>query len=132
MPEEAICSRAIFQKKRAPLPSKKLRKCPELPCLEGRSVKRSKREEAGGKAAGSSGSSRSGAWVPRSLKSAKTMPIVYALISRGKTVLAEYTSTSGNFPTVTRVLLSKIPTENSKMSYVYDKWVARTADCPLC
>jgi hypothetical protein len=51
------------------------------------------------------------------------MPIVYALISRGKTVLAEYTSTSGNFPTVTRVLLSKIPTENSKMSYVYDKFV---------
>lgn len=51
------------------------------------------------------------------------MPVVYALIARGKTVLAEYTATSGNFPTVTRVLLSKIPTENSKMSYVYDKHV---------
>ena len=46
---------------------------------------------------------------------------VYALIARGKTVLAEYTATSGNFPTVTRVLLSKITSQDSKMSYVYDK-----------
>ena len=51
------------------------------------------------------------------------MPIVYALIARGKTVLAEYTSTSGNFPTVTRVLLSKISPQDNKMSYVYDKHV---------
>ncbi|OQR91263.1 vesicle-associated membrane protein [Achlya hypogyna] len=51
------------------------------------------------------------------------MPIVYALIARGKTVLAEYTASSGNFPTVTRVLLAKIPAEDSKMSYVYDKHV---------
>ncbi|RHY26589.1 hypothetical protein DYB32_007474, partial [Aphanomyces invadans] len=47
---------------------------------------------------------------------------VYALVSRGKTVLAEYTASSGNFPTVTRVLLAKIPTEDSKMSYVYDQY----------
>lgn len=47
--------------------------------------------------------------------------IVYALVSRGKTVLAEYTATSGNFPNVTRVLLSKIPAQDGKMSYVYDK-----------
>jgi vesicle-associated membrane protein 7 len=51
------------------------------------------------------------------------MPVVYALIARGKTVLAEYTATSGNFPTVTRVLLSKITSQDSKMSYVYDKHV---------
>ncbi|KDO19185.1 hypothetical protein SPRG_14796 [Saprolegnia parasitica CBS 223.65] len=51
------------------------------------------------------------------------MPIVYALIARGKTVLAEYTASSGNFPTVTRVLLAKIPLDDSKMSYVYDKHV---------
>ncbi|ETV95735.1 hypothetical protein H310_10808 [Aphanomyces invadans] len=51
------------------------------------------------------------------------MPIVYALVSRGKTVLAEYTASSGNFPTVTRVLLAKIPTEDSKMSYVYDQHI---------
>jgi vesicle-associated membrane protein 7 len=51
------------------------------------------------------------------------MTILYALISRGKTVLAEYTSTTGNFPTVTRVLLGKIPEMDGKMSYVYDQYV---------
>lgn len=53
---------------------------------------------------------------------------VYALVSREKTVLAEYTASSGNFPTVTRVLLSKIPSHDGRMSYVYDKYVhlART------
>mmetsp|Transcript_32402 Transcript_32402/g.74958 ORF Transcript_32402/g.74958 Transcript_32402/m.74958 type:complete len:224 (+) Transcript_32402:102-773(+) len=51
------------------------------------------------------------------------MTIVYALCARGKTVLAEFTATSGNFPTVTRVLLSKIPPQDGKMSYVYDKYV---------
>ncbi len=51
------------------------------------------------------------------------MPILYALIARKKAVLAEYTSSSGNFPTVTRVLLAKIPENDSKMSYVYDKYV---------
>jgi hypothetical protein len=51
------------------------------------------------------------------------MTIVYALVARKKVVLAEYTSSSGNFPTVTRVLLSKIPEEDGKMSYVYDKHI---------
>lgn len=51
------------------------------------------------------------------------MPIVYSLIARKKTVLAEYTSSTGNFPTVTRVLLAKIPETDSRMSYVYDKHV---------
>lgn len=47
-----------------------------------------------------------------------TMTIVYALIARGKAVLAEFTATAGNFPTVTRVLLNKIPPEDTRMSYV--------------
>uniref|UniRef100_K3WXG3 V-SNARE coiled-coil homology domain-containing protein n=1 Tax=Globisporangium ultimum (strain ATCC 200006 / CBS 805.95 / DAOM BR144) TaxID=431595 RepID=K3WXG3_GLOUD len=51
------------------------------------------------------------------------MPIVYALVSREKTVLAEYTASSGNFPTVTRVLLAKIPSNDGRMSYVYDKHI---------
>lgn len=38
-------------------------------------------------------------------------------------MLAEYTSTHGNFPTVTRVLLSKIPDQDGRMSYVYDNHV---------
>eukprot|EP01041_Mallomonas_annulata_P011053 gene11053-23109_t len=50
------------------------------------------------------------------------MTILYALIARGKTVLAEYTFTSGNFPTITRVILGRIPEENGKMSYVYDQF----------
>jgi len=49
------------------------------------------------------------------------MTILYALVSRGKTVLAEHTSVSGNFPTITRVLLAKIGDTDGKMSYVYDQ-----------
>jgi len=37
------------------------------------------------------------------------------------TILAEYTSTSGNFPTVTRMLLDKIDVaEDSRRTYIYD------------
>eukprot|EP00299_Pterocystis_sp_00344_P002438 c1274_g1_i1.p1 GENE.c1274_g1_i1~~c1274_g1_i1.p1 ORF type:complete len:218 (-),score=36.30 c1274_g1_i1:59-712(-) len=46
--------------------------------------------------------------------------IVYALVSRGPTVLAEFTSASGNFTTVTRRILEKLPQQNGKMSYTYD------------
>jgi len=47
------------------------------------------------------------------------MAILYALVSREKTVLAEHTATSasGNFATVTRVLLAKIPKNDGKMTY---------------
>jgi vesicle-associated membrane protein 7 len=51
------------------------------------------------------------------------MPIFYALVSRKTTVLAEFTGRTGNFPTVTRTLLTKITDGDSKMSYVYDKCV---------
>jgi len=51
------------------------------------------------------------------------MPILYALISRDTNVLAEYTCTGGNFPTVTRVLLGKISIQDDRMSYSYDKHV---------
>lgn len=53
------------------------------------------------------------------------MTILYGLVSRQKTVLAEHTATSatGNFPTVTRVLLAKIPSTDGKMTYVYDQYV---------
>jgi hypothetical protein len=51
------------------------------------------------------------------------MTILYSLVARGKTVLAEYTFTSGNFPTITRVLLGKIDDKDAKMSYVYDQHV---------
>lgn len=51
------------------------------------------------------------------------MTLFYALVARGKTVLAEYISTSGNFPTITRLLLGKITPEDQKMSYVCDQHV---------
>ncbi|KAG7337279.1 synaptobrevin [Nitzschia inconspicua] len=66
------------------------------------------------------------------------MAILYALVSREKTVLAEHTETSatGNFPTVTRVLLEKIPVQDGKMTYVYDDYVfhyiVENGVCYLC
>lgn len=52
------------------------------------------------------------------------MPIFYGLVARGTVVLSEHTARSGNFPTVTRVLLGKIsPAADSKMSYIYDDYV---------
>lgn len=47
--------------------------------------------------------------------------ILYALIARNKDVLAEYTPQSGNFTTVTLMLLNKFPGEDGKMSYLYDR-----------
>jgi len=51
------------------------------------------------------------------------MAIIYALVARGTCVLAEFTSTSGNFTTVTRRILEKIPPQDAKMSYVYDRHI---------
>ncbi|GAX10844.1 vesicle-associated membrane protein 7 [Fistulifera solaris] len=65
------------------------------------------------------------------------MTIVYALVSvGGKNVLAEYTATSGNFPTVTRVLLAKIPAHDGQMTYQYDNYnfhyIVEGGVCFLC
>jgi len=50
------------------------------------------------------------------------MAILYALVARQKTVLSEYTSLSGNFITITRQILGKIPANApSKMTYTYDQ-----------
>jgi len=51
----------------------------------------------------------------------RDMPIIYSLVARGSNVLAEFTSTTGNFTTITRRILTKIPPQNNQMSYVYDK-----------
>lgn len=52
------------------------------------------------------------------------MPIIYSLVSRGINVLSEFTQSghSGNFSTITRVLLKKIPEEDGKLSYLYDQY----------
>jgi hypothetical protein len=50
------------------------------------------------------------------------MPIIYSIVARGNVVLAEHSTAKGNFDTVTRRILEKIPTtHDSKMSYVYDR-----------
>ena len=50
--------------------------------------------------------------------------LLYTLVSRENVVLAEYTSTTGNFPSVTRMVLTKISTqEDHKMSLAYDTQV---------
>lgn len=42
------------------------------------------------------------------------MSVVYALIARQQSVLCEYTDKSGNFPTVTRVVLKHIAQQSSE------------------
>ena len=50
--------------------------------------------------------------------------IIYALVARGRNVLAEQTENSGNFTTVTRMLLQKIPDDrDARASYEYDAYV---------
>jgi len=51
------------------------------------------------------------------------MSIIYSIVARGSTVLAEYSSSTGNFTQITRRILDKIPQQDGKMSYVYDKHV---------
>ncbi|KAG0003264.1 Vesicle-associated membrane protein [Modicella reniformis] len=51
------------------------------------------------------------------------MSIIYALIARGTVILSEYTNSTGNFTTVTEAILEKIPPNNSKLTYVYDRYL---------
>ncbi|KAF9581194.1 hypothetical protein BGW38_001878 [Lunasporangiospora selenospora] len=51
------------------------------------------------------------------------MSIIYALVARGTVILAEYTNSSGNFTTITEAILEKIPPNNSKLTYVYDRYL---------
>ncbi|EGG17843.1 synaptobrevin domain-containing protein [Cavenderia fasciculata] len=52
------------------------------------------------------------------------MPLIYSLVARGSSVLAEFTNTTGNFTTITRRILDLIPPNtDTKMSYVYEKYI---------
>ncbi|CAI2182429.1 3431_t:CDS:2 [Funneliformis geosporum] len=51
------------------------------------------------------------------------MSLIYGLVARGSVILAEYTSSSGNFTQVTQAILEKIPPNNSKLTYVYDRYL---------
>ena len=51
------------------------------------------------------------------------MPLFYALVARGTVVLSEHTPRSGNFSTVTRVLLGKIaPGTGARALQQGDAW----------
>jgi len=49
------------------------------------------------------------------------MPIIYSLVARGATVLAEHATADGNFISISRVILEKIQDQTGKMSYTYDR-----------
>ncbi|GBC07780.1 hypothetical protein RclHR1_07690014 [Rhizophagus clarus] len=51
------------------------------------------------------------------------MSLIYGLVARGSVILAEYTDSSGNFTQVTQAILEKIPPNNSKLTYVYDRYL---------
>lgn len=51
----------------------------------------------------------------------RAMPILYSVVARGTTVLAKFASCAGNFAEVTEQILSRIPPENSKLTYTQGK-----------
>ncbi|XP_002737936.1 vesicle-associated membrane protein 7-like [Saccoglossus kowalevskii] len=51
------------------------------------------------------------------------MPILFAVIARGTTVLAKYASCQGNFTEVTEQILMKVPPENAKLTYTHGHYL---------
>ncbi|XP_069130481.1 vesicle-associated membrane protein 7-like [Argopecten irradians] len=51
------------------------------------------------------------------------MPILFAVVARGTTVLAKYASCAGNFTEVTEQIISKIAPENSKLTYSHGSYL---------
>ncbi|EDQ89266.1 uncharacterized protein MONBRDRAFT_37114 [Monosiga brevicollis MX1] len=49
--------------------------------------------------------------------------LIYALVARDNTILAEFTENSGNFTTVTQSILDKIPNSDQRRTYVYDRYL---------
>ncbi|KAJ2334149.1 hypothetical protein GGH91_005773, partial [Coemansia sp. RSA 2671] len=49
--------------------------------------------------------------------------IIYALVAREQAILAEHSATTGNFQQVTQAILAKIPPNDSKLTYVYDRYL---------
>jgi len=48
---------------------------------------------------------------------------VYSLVARETVILAEYAAGTGNFASVTRKILEKISSTDSRMSYVCDRHI---------
>lgn len=51
------------------------------------------------------------------------MSLIYSLVARNDTILAEFTDSSGNFTTVTQNILDRIPDKDQKCTYVYDRFL---------
>ncbi|KAK3100700.1 hypothetical protein FSP39_023943 [Pinctada imbricata] len=51
------------------------------------------------------------------------MPILFAVVARGTTILAKYASCAGNFSEVTEQILNKIGAENSKLTYSHGSYL---------
>lgn len=51
------------------------------------------------------------------------MPILFAVVARGSTVLAKHASCAGNFTEVTEQILTKIPADNSKLTYSHGSYL---------
>ncbi|PVZ96705.1 hypothetical protein BB558_007369, partial [Smittium angustum] len=47
--------------------------------------------------------------------------ILYTVVARNKAVLAEYNATSTQYSQVVKTILERIPPNNSKLSYAYDR-----------
>lgn len=48
---------------------------------------------------------------------------MYSLVARETVILAEFAAGTGNFASVTRKILEKIPGTDSRMSYVCDRHI---------
>ncbi|KAL0476974.1 vesicle-associated membrane protein 7 [Acrasis kona] len=51
------------------------------------------------------------------------MAIIYALVAHTTTILAEHTQQKGNFQQISKQILEKLPTNNTKVSYLYDNYM---------
>ena len=49
------------------------------------------------------------------------MPIIYTLIAHQNTIIAEYSTNTGNFNSIVNHILTKIPQKDCKLTYVYDR-----------
>eukprot|EP00968_Pinguiococcus_pyrenoidosus_P027491 scaffold7381_cov310-Pinguiococcus_pyrenoidosus.AAC.37 len=58
------------------------------------------------------------------LRSDRARMLLYAVVARGTTVLAEHEEARGNVAPVTRLVLSRLPEKEGRLSYVYDEQVA--------
>lgn len=67
--------------------------------------------------------------IIRTSRKREAMSIIYSLVSRGTTVLVDYTETTGNFQQITGSILQKIPLHNdTKCTYVSGRLVKYERD----